>query len=183
MRNIRNLLKAILSLVAVTAVIVTPCIALDILSLTSNEVFISKSDWVSFMGGYIGAIIGAIATLVSVYLTIRHSEEEGRKDRKAQYAPYMRYEFRQFPRPTLRSELLDCIYYEDPEIGELNQYGTLTIINVGMGPALDYYITDVRCNGDLFPRPSVAIISNAITVNGKADLDIRLSGYCGEVPN
>lgn len=42
-------------------------------SIPSN---ISNSDWISFFGGYIGAIIGASVSLIGIYATIRFTKEQ-----------------------------------------------------------------------------------------------------------
>lgn len=43
---------------------------------------ISNSDWVSFFGGYIGALIGAVVSLIGIIITIRYTNEQNKKDRE-----------------------------------------------------------------------------------------------------
>ena len=42
---------------------------------------ISNSDWVGFLGSYIGAIIGALVSLIGIAATIKYTNEQNRIDR------------------------------------------------------------------------------------------------------
>lgn len=49
---------------------------------------ISNSDWVGFLGSYIGAIIGALVSLIGIAATIKYTNEQNRIDRELQVRPY-----------------------------------------------------------------------------------------------
>ena len=49
---------------------------------------IINSDWVSFLGGYIGAILGALFSLIGIAWTIKFTREQNRSDRELQIRPY-----------------------------------------------------------------------------------------------
>jgi len=49
---------------------------------------IQNSEWVSFFGGYIGAIIGGVISLLGIYFTIRFTQNQNRIDRELQIRPY-----------------------------------------------------------------------------------------------
>ena len=43
---------------------------------------ISNSDWVSFLGSYIGSLIGAGVSVVGIFMTIKFSEKQSKNDRE-----------------------------------------------------------------------------------------------------
>ena len=47
----------------------------------------SNAEWMSFFGGYFGAIIGGFLSLVGIAFTIRFTREESRADRELQIRP------------------------------------------------------------------------------------------------
>ena len=47
----------------------------------------------SFFGGYIGALIGAIVSLAGIIITIRYTNEQNKKDRELQVRPYCAMRF------------------------------------------------------------------------------------------
>lgn len=48
-----------------------------------------NNDWAGFWGGYLGAIIGGICTVVGVYWTIQYTRENYEKDIRNRTLPYM----------------------------------------------------------------------------------------------
>ena len=49
---------------------------------------ISNSEWVNFLGSYIGAVLGAMVSLAGIIITIRYTNEQNRIDRELQVRPY-----------------------------------------------------------------------------------------------
>ena len=115
---------------------------------------ISNESWISFFGSYCGAIIGAIATILGISITIEYTNNEAKKDRKfeieqqnenrrLQIAPYLKYD-------QCDKILKDRDYTELPCIIEEN-YNTfvntsISIKNVGMGPVVTFNINSLKFN-------------------------------------
>lgn len=101
---------------------------------------ISNSDWVGFLGGYIGTIVGAIFSLVGVIFTIRFTREQNQKDRESSVRPYC----------TVRQVLKNHTEKEDKILAEIAigcqpeenngpQFTNILYIkNVGIGPAIEF---------------------------------------------
>lgn len=101
---------------------------------------ISNSDWVSFLGGYVGAIIGAAMSLLGIIITIRYTNKQNRLDRELQVRPYcsIRYVHEDTLHGTdkvLGNFVLAC---EPKENNGPRYTSVLYIKNVGIGPALDF---------------------------------------------
>lgn len=60
--------------------IVLIAVPLSVYGLFEASVFpvTGGNDWAGFWGGYLGAIIGGICTVVGVFLSIRYEKEKGR---------------------------------------------------------------------------------------------------------
>lgn len=43
---------------------------------------ISNSDWVQFLGSYVGSLIGAFSGIVGIIMTIKFSEKQSKEDRE-----------------------------------------------------------------------------------------------------
>lgn len=59
--------------------------------IIGNNIYsnISNSDWVSFLGGYVGTIIGCIVSLIGILWTIDFTREQNRADRELQIRPVL----------------------------------------------------------------------------------------------
>lgn len=130
-------------------------IAIDRLIIGNNYFSnISNESWVSFLGSYCGAIIGAIATILGIGITIEHTNNQAKKDRdfaitqenenrRLQIAPYLKYEQCDKILNERNYTQLPCIIEED--------YNTLVntsiaIKNVGMGPVVNFNINSLKFN-------------------------------------
>lgn len=130
-------------------------IAIDRLIIGNNYFSnISNESWVSFLGSYCGAIIGAIATILGIGIIIEHTNNQAKKDRdfaitqenenrRLQIAPYLRYEQCDKILNERNYTQLPCIIEED--------YNTLVntsiaIKNVGMGPVVNFNINSLKFN-------------------------------------
>lgn len=106
-------------------------------SITSN---VSNSDWVGFLGGYIGSLIGSAVSLIGIIITIRYTSEQNKKDRELQIRPYC----------SIRYVHDDHIFGTDKIIGQLpigcepqenngpRYTGIIYIKNIGLGPAVEF---------------------------------------------
>lgn len=72
----------IILIVSLICIIMLP-LAIDWL-IIGNEFpsNIDNSDWVGFFGDYIGAIIGAVVSLIGIIITIRYTNEQNKRDRE-----------------------------------------------------------------------------------------------------
>ena len=101
---------------------------------------IENSDWVSFFGGYIGALIGAIVSLAGIIITIRYTNEQNKKDRELQVRPYcaMRFVHDDKLVGTKRIIAQLPIGCEPRENNGPKYTGIIYIKNIGLGPALEF---------------------------------------------
>lgn len=106
---------------------------------------ISNSDWVSFLGGYIGAIIGGIVSLIGIGVTIRFTKQQIALS-QGQFSEQNRLN----NQPILDCEISNVLDVEDDETIVLNCEYTLNskntfqkavvefeLYNIGLGAALD----------------------------------------------
>lgn len=125
---------------------------------------ISNSDWVGFLGGYIGAIIGSVTSLIGIVITIRYTNTQNRLDRELQVRPYcsIRYVHEDKLHGTnkiIGNYLLAC----EPYKSDGPRYTSILYIkNVGMGPALDFEfeteeIDDSQEKNHITPQRAVTI--------------------------
>lgn len=101
---------------------------------------ISNSDWVGFLGGYIGAILGALFSLAGIAWTIKFTREQNRADRELQIRPY--FDIRYIPSVNTLPKDVQFLGYvminEYDDNGASSQdveRGLLYLKNVGNGPA------------------------------------------------
>ena len=81
--------KLLLCLILCGAVILLLPLLIDWLIIgNSFPSHISNSDWVGFLGSYIGTIISCIISLVGIIWTIRFTRKQNRADRELQIRPY-----------------------------------------------------------------------------------------------
>ena len=105
---------------------------------------LSNSEWVSFFSGYIGAIVGAVVSLVGIYATIRFTKEQ-LEINKVQYEEQKRLNYI----PVLDCEISDLICDIDYDalrmdveytLGSKNELKAITVMldiwNIGVGAAL-----------------------------------------------
>lgn len=132
---------------------------------------ISNSDWVSFLGGYIGALIGAIVSLIGIIITIRYTNEQNKNDRELQVRPYcaIRYVHDNKLRGTNKiiGELpIGC----EPRENDGPEYSSIIYIkNIGLGPAIefDFDIDDIDDGRDHYP---ILMQCNSDTSNRSVNL-------------
>ena len=103
---------------------------------------IENSDWVSFFGGYIGALIGAIVSLAGIIITIRYTNEQNKKDRELQVRPYcaMRFVHDDKLVGTKRIIAQLPIGCEPRENNGPKYTGIIYIKNIGLGAACPIYM-------------------------------------------
>ena len=107
---------------------------------------ISNSEWVGFFGGYIGALIGSIISLLGILWTINFTREQNRADRELQIRPHL--DIRYVPSMNRVSDKTDWLGYVMINEYEKNsgdsqevERGLLYLRNVGNGPATNIYVS------------------------------------------
>lgn len=107
---------------------------------------ISNSDWVGFLGGYVGSILGCAISLLGILWTINFTREQNRADRELQIRPY--FDIRYIPSINKLVDGAGWLGYvminEFDKNGADNQEverGLLYIKNVGNGPATNIAVT------------------------------------------
>lgn len=124
-----------------TIVILLLPVAMDWLiignSIPSN---VSNSDWVAFLGSYIGAILGAIVSLAGIIITIRYTNKQNQLERELQVRPYCIV--RHVPRGQLKegTNILGelAFAYDSPEENRSPYHSLIYIKNIGLGPAVEF---------------------------------------------
>lgn len=100
---------------------------------------VSNSDWASFLGGYIGALVSGIISLVGIAWTIRFTREQNQKERELQVKPYCTIKYENTEKFLGTDKSLGYHYVSfkpvDNDGPELN--GLFFIKNYGIGPAID----------------------------------------------
>lgn len=122
------------------AIIVLP-LAIDWLIIGNNfPSNISNSDWVGFLGGYVGSILGCAISLVGIIWTINFTREQNRTDRELQIRPYFDIRY---------ASSCNMLHHNASWLGyvEINEFdekdnelqhverGLLFLRNIGNGPA------------------------------------------------
>lgn len=107
----------------------------------SNAILASKpimkieynNDWIGFYGSIAGGLIGGMATLIGIMLTLEYNRRKDNEDRRLQVLPHMK--FKQKSGST--SPYIEFGYYCN-EYGGIQNIVTinLSIENVGLGTAL-----------------------------------------------
>ena len=100
---------------------------------------ISNSEWVGFLGTYIGSIISCIITLVGIIWTIRFTRNQNKSDRELQIRPYFDIvcnTSKSFP--DVWKGYISIITYSNYEnIEEVTGTTYLFFKNVGQGSAIN----------------------------------------------
>lgn len=105
-------------------------------NLPSN---ICNSDWASFLGAYIGALISGFISFVGIVWTIRFTREQNQKDRELQVRPYCTVKLQNTEQFTQTKKSLGyyTLGFEPKENAGPELNGMLLIQNYGVGPAID----------------------------------------------
>lgn len=130
---------------------------------------LSNSDWVVFLGSYIGSIIGSLATLVGILITIKFTRDQTIKDReivlkqtvdarnfilkqsiedrRLSIAPYLKFTMLKNTLPDSKHDMTILYVPDDNENTYAN--ATITIKNVGIGPLLNFKVFNITYNSEI----------------------------------
>lgn len=133
--------------VGLLAAIAVP-IAIDKFVFANNyPSAISNEAWASFLGSYIGAIIGGVVSLTGIALTIRFTRGQNKSERELQIRPYFDFAFEIEGIALTHGKDMGYIAWEyDREKDNNGNHGPvidglIVIKNVGIGTALDCKMT------------------------------------------
>ena len=112
-------------ILAIVAVFMIP-LALDILIFSNTYPSkVSNDGWAGFLGGYIGAIIGAFTTLIAILLEQKYNKEQRFQDEIRTIRPYLCIQ--DFSQEAFEDRTIDLM---------------LNLQNVGFHAACDIYLHD-----------------------------------------
>lgn len=190
---------SILSAVSVFVVIAFPVIMDKLIVGSDIPSNITNSEWVSFLGSYVGSLLGGIVSIVGIIMTIEYTKKETdedrklaedrlKEDRRLSKAPFIIESFKNNSDPILPSAVI-CIKRSLAEKGNVeilhNTEEIITYIilaNIGNGPALDPKIIDAEIhysNNRSIPgtivEKNTTPITNAVLTNNSVVVVIGIS--------
>lgn len=137
-----NKYKKQLLILGSLVVVVTLPVLLDVVIFGNNIASnLTNGEWAGFLGSYIGALIGGLATLTGIYLTIRANDNQRREDQEMMFKPSLRA---RIETKTDTSSLgYEIIYnFNHPYFSDVGfEYAAISFENVGRGE-----ITDMTVN-------------------------------------
>lgn len=120
---------------------------------------IDNNAWASFLGSYLGSIIGGLLSLFGIIMTIRFTRNQNNKDRELQVRPYFDFTLKDNNDAILDKKQIAYIGFGFEEDKENNAKRSpvleeaLIVHNIGVGTAikckLNYHISDT--GRDIFP--------------------------------
>lgn len=176
--------KTILALVLFVIITISLPLVMDWLIVGNNiPSNVSNSDWVNFFGGYIGAILGSIVSLIGIIATIRYTNKQNRIDRELQVRPYCVVRYINKREPFRAAEILAGLHISTGslESNSIHDAGVIFIKNVGVGPAIEFEFTVNEINSDsklsLIMEDRTSSSSASALLSGyEAAFPIRISG-------
>lgn len=131
----------LLILGSLVVVVILP-VLLDIVvfgnSIASN---LTNGEWAGFLGSYIGALLGGVATLTGIYLTIRANDNQRREDQEIMFKPSLRARIE--TKTDTGALCYEIVYnFNHPYFSDVQyEYAAISFENVGRGE-----ITDMTVN-------------------------------------
>lgn len=146
---------------------------------------IQNSDWVAFLGGYIGAILGALFSLVGIAWTIKFTREQNKSDRELQIRPFFDIRYLNVEQFCHTNSWLGYVVVntwdkEDEKNTDGVGSGLLYLKNVGNGPATNIsfqvYVEDIKCEHQAYyTNQNTKVTTNSILPSEKAELSIDIT--------
>lgn len=150
---------------------------------------ISNSDWVGFLGGYIGAILGAVFSMVGIAWTIKFTREQNRADRELQVRPCFDIRYRNVEHFCDTNTWLGYLEINAWDTGSDNNEnnnnaghvgaGLLYLRNVGNGPATNINFEVCLENAKTeysayYTNQNTKVTTNSVLQNETAELSIDI---------
>lgn len=188
------LMKIIKDNLKIIAIILIGVIAFPIIILTPSNIGILPPDIAWQIVGYGGAIIGGLLTLLGVWLTIEHQNNQRREDLSIQYKPFLivdreldtceGYLYREFSFCTFCTSKNGTIpqYMELSDLYNDNVKIMLLVKNIGRGNVCDWKFLEYKIKDpDIFdnflqPYSTNMSLSDLVPQQGMA-LAFKLPAY------
>lgn len=170
---------------SVIAVVILPLIIDWLIIGNSFPSNISNTDWVGFFGGYIGALIGSIISLLGILWTINFTREQNRADRELQIRPYL--DIRYVPATNKLAGKASWLGYvmineynnNEAELQETER-GLLYLKNVGNGPAtninVEVFVENIKVKYNArFNNQNTQVTSNSVQQGEEGAVSFMIS--------
>lgn len=156
-----------------TIAIIVPILINIILFNNSFVSNVSNDGWASFLGGYLGGIIGFGGVLVTIYNLKKENENttkqyklQIREEKKLEIVPYLDYKFEEAEMPESYESICIDLSFKSYNGNYINKAQMLNIVNNGLGGACDIslgiYMDEMDCIGYYNIAEIVPINSNGI---------------------
>ena len=155
---------------------------------------ISNSDWVGFLGGYIGALLGAFFSVIGIAWTIKFTREQNRAERELQIRPFFDIRLTNEESFYHTKSWLGYVMVntwdkdgEDPTFANPDKTdsvnvgnGLLHIRNVGNGPAtnIDFivFVEEIKYEYNAyFTNQNAMVTTNSILPGETSELTININ--------
>ncbi|MBU5673230.1 hypothetical protein [Paenibacillus brevis] len=102
-----------------------------------------NGDWMDFLGGYLGAIIGVVVVYTTVVMQLNAQSKESRENKMFQIRPYLRAEtirgYSNNVEQIIFSPATPSDDYISPELANNFGRGQFKLANIGLGTAIDIH--------------------------------------------
>lgn len=153
MRDIIIKIFAVIGVLSLTFIII-PMFTGILVSADGPLWLETDNEWIGFWGGYLGSLVGAITSLVGIFVTIRYTQNENKKERELMYRPHIK--------------VCECkpnkdFHYISVETGDKyvidgrNCQIGIQIKNVGLGPIVDFKIADFEYHSNKYGNKKVPV--------------------------
>ena len=150
---------------------------------------ISNSDWIAFYGGYIGAMLGAMVSLIGIAWTIKFTREQNRSDRELQIRPYFDIRYLDVEQFCHTNSWLGYIMIntwdtnienENCEISNQVGTGLLYLKNVGNGPAtninFEVFVENIKAEYEArYTNQNTKVTTNSVLQGATSELSIDIT--------
>lgn len=155
---------------------------------------ITNSEWVSFLGSYVGSLFGGVTSIVGIIMTIEYTKKETsdereiaekrlKEDRRLSKAPFIIASLNNdFDAPLKNRTTISIKNYSPEEVGSRG-IGKISLTNIGNGVMLNprLIFASIKMRDNYIPErvwalPNVDLpTTKAILVNEALDVHIQLA--------
>lgn len=163
--------KVILGIIVFIVILALIPFVMDWIIIGSNfPSNINNSDWVGFLGSYIGAVLGALVSLAGIIITIKYTNEQNKLDRELQIRPYCSIRYVHDSKLVGTNKILGALPIEcEPSKNNGPKHVSILYIkNIGLGPAIEFEfkidnIDDGRQHGLVFMQRNEDTSNRSVT--------------------
>lgn len=190
MKNKRDYIKYVIITIAI--IILIPIVIDHLIIGNKFASNISNESWVSFLGSYIGALMGAGVTLLGLIITIKFTMAENKKDRRLTVAPYFKYNTH---KPSTFKNKIDIKINNNLDENYINNHldenikkantavkTVVSLKNIGAGPAIDFKIHNIFFKNNELSK-GFKDIKDPLESNSTLFIQIYLETFLKEIDN